>query len=177
MPPPMLGVEYARTMADYNRWMNERLYSVCAQLDDGARKRDAHAFFGSIHGTLNHLLLGDRLWLGRFLRRPFEIRSLDQELYADFEELCREREATDAEIIEWADSLSSSTLAAPFSFTSFVNPREHTYPLWALVVHFFNHQTHHRGQLTTLLSQNGMDPGVTDLMWLPGLAISGGPAA
>jgi len=75
----------------------------------------------------------------------------------------------DLRIIDWADSLSDQALAAPFSYVSVVNPARRTCTLWILVTHFFNHQTHHRGQLTTLLSQCGVDYGTTDLIWLPDL--------
>src|SRR2546422_1213467 len=86
-----------RTMARYNRWMNERVYERCEKLPDAERKTDRGAFFRSIHGTLNHLLLGDRLWLSRFLSREFRVSTLADELYADFAELRRERAKTDAE--------------------------------------------------------------------------------
>lgn len=161
--------DYCSTMAAYNEWMNRRLYDVCARVPEAERRRDRKAFFRSIHGTLNHGLLADRIWLGRFLDRPFGAGPLDRELCADFDELRREREKTDAEILAWARGLTAAALAAPLRFTSIVKRAEHVYPLWACVVHFFNHQTHHRGQLTTLLSQCGEDYGVTDLMWLPGL--------
>ena len=164
----MESLDYCLTMARYNRWMNERLYRVCGEVPDSERKQDRGAFFRSIHGTLNHLLLGDRIWMGRFKGHPFEVRSLDQELYGDFEELRREREETDGEILDWVAGLSAAELAAPFSFRSIVQAGEHVYPLWVLVVHFFNHQTHHRGQLTALLAQVGCDYGVTDLISLPG---------
>ena len=141
-----------RTMARYNRWMNERVYERCEKLPDAERKTDRGAFFRSIHGTLNHLLLGDRLWLSRFLSREFRVSTLADELYADFAELRRERAKTDAEILEWVETLD-----------------EGSFPLWFAVQHFFNHQTHHRGQVTTLLMQAGVDPGVTDLLWLPGM--------
>lgn len=161
--------EHARTLAQYNRWMNQRLYEVCGTLSDADRKEDRAAFFSSIHGTLNHLLLGDRLWMGRFTLKPFPVESLDQELYADWKELCRERGLTDNDIIEWAENLTDTDLGASLEFNVMVDKSRRTCPLWILVTHFFNHQTHHRGQLTTLLSQAGADPGVTDLMWLPGL--------
>jgi len=154
-------------MAQYNRWMNERLYECCAQLSDEERKRDVGAFFKSIHSTLNHLLLGDRIWFGRFTGKPFIITSLAEELYADFRELRTERASTDKAIIEWADSLIAEDFTRELSYTSVVNPKLRRYPFWFAVTHFFNHQTHHRGQLTTLLSQRGLDPGVTDLIWLP----------
>ena len=165
----MLALDTFRTMAQYNRWMNERLYAVCAQIPDSERKRDRGAFFKSIHGTLNHLLLGDRLWLGRFVDRPFRVDSLDQELYADFDELRVQRESTDADILDFSASLDEQALARDFKFTTVVNPGEHVFPFRHVLLHFFNHQTHHRGQVTTLIKQAGYEPGVTDLMWLPGV--------
>lgn len=164
----MISVEHARAMARYNRWMNERLYDCCAGLSDAERKRDAGAFFRSIHGTLNHLLLADRIWMGRFTGRPFPAKSLDQELYADFDELRAERAATDAAITQWVDGLTEADLAGELAYTGMTNPAPRRCPLWFAVTHFFNHQTHHRGQLTTLLFQRGIDPGVTDLIALPG---------
>jgi uncharacterized damage-inducible protein DinB len=156
--------------------MNDKLYAAAATLSDAERKRDRRAFFGSVHGTLNHLLLTDRAWLGRFTRDPALATSLDaagqpipytgrldQELYADFALLRRERARTDAAITTWVASLDAARLTAPLSYrTSKGEPHEH--PLWWAVSHFFNHQTHHRGQVTTLLTQLGRDPGVTDLV-------------
>lgn len=170
-----LAAQY-QAFARYNTWMNTRLYELCATLSDEDRKRDLGAFFRSVHGTLNHLLLTDRGWLGRFTRDSALVESrdadgnpiaptgrLDQELYADFGLLRKERVRTDASIEAWADSLDDARLAAPFRYrTSAGQPYEH--PLWWAVTHFFNHQTHHRGQLTTLLKQLGHDPGVTDLV-------------
>jgi len=157
----------AQAMAQYNRWMNERLYECCARLPDRERKRDAGAFFKSIHGTLNHLLLGDKVWMGRFTGKPFAFTSLAQELHADFDELRAERASVDKAIIDWAKALSDEDFSRELSYTSAVKPQPRRYPFWLAVAHFFNHQTHHRGQLTTLLSQRGIDPGVTDLIWLP----------
>ncbi|HET9653148.1 MAG TPA: DinB family protein [Usitatibacter sp.] len=162
----MIGVEYARMMARYNRWMNERLYECCARLADEQRKRDTGAFFRSIHGTLNHLLLGDRVWLGRFVGPEFRPKSLAEELYADFTELRAERAKTDDAIDAWVATLSDAGLRGDLTYTSIVNPAPRRYPMGVAVAHFFNHQTHHRGQLTALLMQQGIDPGVTDLIWL-----------
>lgn len=167
-----------RALARYNRWMNDRLYTVCATLPDEDRKRDRGAFFHSIHGTLNHLLLTDRAWLGRLTGDPHQAVSLDadgrpiafsgrldQELYADFAALRRERVRTDAAIEAWVAGLDAGRLAAPIRYRTTAGVAcEH--PLWWAVSHFFNHQTHHRGQVTTLLSQLGHDPGVTDLIAL-----------
>jgi len=165
----VLALDTFRTYARYNRWMNERLYAVCAEIPDEERKRDRGAFFGSIHGTFNHLLLGDRLWMGRFVDEPFAIESLDQELYADFDELRTERARTDEDIIAFSESLDEEALARDFRFETLVNPGEHVFPFRHVLLHFFNHQTHHRGQATTLIKQAGYEPGVTDLMWLPGV--------
>ena len=159
----------AQTMARYSQWMNERVYECCARLSDDERKRDVGAFFKSIHGTLNHLLLGDRIWLGRFTGKPFAITSLAQELYSDFSELRSERTLTDAATVGWARALTTEDFTRELTYTSVVNPKPRRYPFWFAVTHFFNHQTHHRGQLTTLLAQRGLDPGVTDLIWLPEL--------
>jgi uncharacterized damage-inducible protein DinB len=167
-----------RALARYNRWMNDRIYAVCAALPDEDRKRDRGAFFRSIHGTLNHLLLTDRAWLGRLTGDPRQAAfqdaagqpivftgRLDQELYADFDLLRRERTQTDGVIETWVETLDPERLAAPIRYRTTAGVAcEH--PLWWAVSHFFNHQTHHRGQVTTLLVQLGQDPGVTDLIAL-----------
>jgi len=165
----MMSAEWLGAMARYNRWMNDKLYALVAGLGDEARKRDSGAFFKSIHGTLNHLLLTDRVWLARFkgVSAPDGfmgpgIRSLEQELYADFEELRRERALTDDELSGWVAELTPERLAAPLVFMRRGHRLEA--PLWGSVAHLFNHQTHHRGQITTLLSQQGHDPRVTDLV-------------
>jgi uncharacterized damage-inducible protein DinB len=173
----MLADHYS-ALAHYNTWMNERLYGVCATLPDAERTRDRGAFFRSIHGTLNHLLLTDRAWLGRFTGDPAIAESrdaagmpipfsgrLDQELYADFDLLRRERAQTDAAIEAWVADLDEERLGAQIAYRSSKGER-HAHPLWWAVLHFFNHQTHHRGQVTTLLTQLGHDPGVTDLILL-----------
>jgi uncharacterized damage-inducible protein DinB len=161
---PAMSPEWLAALARYNRWMNDKLYEVSASLSDEARKRDVGAFFKSIHGTLNHLLLGDRIWLARFkgVSPPAGILTLDQELYADFEDLRRERALTDDELSAWVAGLSHEQLAATLSFMRRGQLQES--PLWWSALHVFNHQTHHRGQVTTLLMQQGVDPGATDLV-------------
>lgn len=161
----MMESEYPRLMAAYNRAINERLYAACEKLPDDERRRDRRAFFRSIHGTLNHLLLTDRLWFGGFTGQPVRFSSLDEELCRNFDELCRERSITDANICEWAKTLTAAELAAPLKSGS----KEMSHPLWVFVAHFFNHQAHHRGQVSALLSQAGVDYGVTDLPWVPGV--------
>lgn len=164
----MMSPEWLSASARYNRWMNENLYGLAATLSDEARKRDQGAFFKSIHGTFNHLLVADRVWLGRFKGvQPADgfmapgVRSLDQELFADFAELRQQRALTDAELSAWASELTPERLAAPLVY---LRAGQHIeVPLWWPVAQVFNHQAHHRGQITTLLMQQGCDPGVTDL--------------
>jgi uncharacterized damage-inducible protein DinB len=167
-------VEHYAVMARYNAWMNRKLYAAAATLTDEERRRDLGAFFHSLHGTLNHLVLTDRAWLVRFTRDPSLLRSLDgtmpefsgrldQELYSDFATLRRERDKTDADIVGWTRSLTAEALVAPIAYYSVAYERNYEHPLWWAVSHFFNHQTHHRGQATTLLLQLGRDPGTTDL--------------
>jgi uncharacterized damage-inducible protein DinB len=161
--------KYYQTMAEYNHWMNQKLYAICAEIPDTKRKENLGAFFQSIHGTLNHLLFGDRAWMSRFTQQPFSAK-IGQELYANFDELRGQRELTDQQILAWSKTLTSEWLAQPFEYTSSVDGKTRILPTWVLVTHMFNHQTHHRGQLTTLLNQLGYDPGVTDLPWLPTLS-------
>jgi uncharacterized damage-inducible protein DinB len=166
---PMMSPEWLSALARYNRWMNEKLYGLAATLSDEARKRDGGAFFKSIHGTFNHLLVADKIWLARFtgasvpegFMGPGGIRSLDQELYADFDDLRRQRALVDDELSACMAGLTHERLSASLVYMRLGKKQES--PLWWAVSHVFNHQTHHRGQITTLLTQQGCDPGVTDL--------------
>ena len=169
-----------RWLARYNSWFNARLYDACERLGDEERKRDRGAFFGSIHGTLNHLLWGDRLWLARFAAQEgvaagaFADGLLDLPagalhatvLYEDWGELRTQRARLDAAIEQWlADAPADFPLRTMgYSNTKGVQ-REHS--MWMGLTHFFNHQAHHRGQVTTLLAQAGIDPGLTDLIAVP----------
>lgn len=159
---------HAETMAEYNHWMNLKLYAVCAEISDEQRRQDRGAFFKSIHGTLNHILVGDRIWMGRFTGNTY-IATLGQELYSNFNELRQQRELTDQQILEWLQQLTDERLSQPLRYRSAADGIERVFPHWLLVVHLFNHQTHHRGQITTLLNQLGYNPGVTDLPWMPTL--------
>jgi len=159
--------EHANVMARYNQWMNDNLYAVCADVPDAERKADRGLFFSSIHGTLNHLLLADKLWLGRFTHEPFEVSGLDQELFAEFDALREARIATDRLILDWTTGLTEAGLASDLEYQRASNPEPRCCPLWIAVAHFFNHQTHHRGQVTAALSQLGRDYGTTDLVNSP----------
>ena len=165
--------DQVRGFAQYNLAMNQGLFDRIAGLGDAERKRDMAAFFGSIHGTLNHILLADRIWLGRFaaafpampsLQGGTFVRSftsLREELYDDFAELRAQRQLTDGVIAELAEELTDDVLAGSMSYRN--SQGEHReQKVWIVVAHLFNHQTHHRGQITTLLNQLGHDSGVTD---------------
>lgn len=156
-------------MAEYNYWMNQQLYAVCAEMTDEQRKQNLGAFFKSIHGTLNHLLYGDQVWMGRFTQQPLAGQVIGQELYADFVDLRAAREQMDNQILDWSRQLEPQWLSQPFTYTSNVDQQQRILPTWVLVTHMFNHQTHHRGQVTTLITQLGYEPGITDLPWLPSL--------
>ena len=156
-------------MARYNRWMNERLMTTCSQLTDAERKRHRGAPFGSIHGLWNHLLLCDRAWLCRFEGTPVPFSRLDEEVCTDWDELLRARAQTDDAIDAYVVSLTEEKLASTLRFVSLSNPTPRELPLWIAVGHLFNHQTHHRGQITALMEQAGLDCGVTDLAAMPEL--------
>lgn len=165
----MYTIELFRMQAEYNRWMNERLYSVCAGMSEAERKRDLGAFFRSIHGTLNHLLLADCVWLGRLKKRTFPAISLGQELYADFDELRAQRAETDTALADLVQGLRLDDLAGMVRYTSIASGKASALPRGVVLTHVFNHQTHHRGQVTALISRLGYDVGVTDLIRLPGI--------
>ncbi|MGH7002668.1 MAG: DinB family protein, partial [Alphaproteobacteria bacterium] len=164
----MITPDYARTLAAYNRWMNGTVYAAAARLSDAERKRDLGAFFKSLHGTLNHILVGDRMWMGRLTGQPVSFPSLAHELCAGFDELRRERAVTDDAIDAFVETLTPERNAGPLRYRTAINPRNAAFPFGFVLTHFFNHQTHHRGQATTLLMQLGVDPGLTDLLYLPG---------
>lgn len=163
----MFTGSYALLMAEYNRWMNERLYALCAGLSDEELKRDRGAFFRSIQGTLDHILWGDRAWLARFNGRTYPTGPVGVLLYDAFADLHAARAAMDQDILEWARTATPEWLNEPTTWTSKLYGFTQTQPRWVLVTQMFNHQTHHRGQATTLLKQIGIDPGITDLPLLP----------
>jgi uncharacterized damage-inducible protein DinB len=141
-----------RMFAGYNAWCNERLYEATAQISDADYRADRGAHFGSLHGTLNHLLVGDRIWMRRFTARGEVPPSLDAILYHDFSELRAARRAEDAHINNYITNLSERDLSKPIRYRTFVNPQDIEQILAPALDHFFNHQTHHRGQAHALIS-------------------------
>ncbi|HLK89392.1 MAG TPA: DinB family protein [Polyangia bacterium] len=158
---------YALLMAEYNRWMNEKVYAAAATLTDEERKRDRGAFFKSIHATLNHLLTVDGSWLGRFNGKSYPGAPLGESLHHDFAALRAARAAMDGEILSWARAVSPEALAEPMTWTAKLYGFTQTHPRWVQVVQMFNHQTHHRGQVHAMLTAAGLDVGPTDLPMMP----------
>ncbi len=165
----MIDVAYVQRMARYNRWQNENLYGVSDRLSDAERRRERGAFFGSIHKTLSHLVWGDGIWMSRFTDVPRPPGGIPESvsLHADWDALKTARQSTDGAILAWADRLHDGWLAGDHSWFSMAVRRDVSKPRWELVVHFFNHQTHHRGQVHAMLTQAGGRPGDTDLFVMP----------
>ncbi|MEA1674501.1 DinB family protein [Nitrospirillum sp. BR 11163] len=164
-------------LAQYNAWMNAKVLEAAARLPAEALTTDRGAFFHSILGTLNHLMVGDLLWLRRFRTHPAGYTTLDpvmdlpvptrlnEDLYPDLASLAADRQTMDAAISRWAACVRPCDLNHVLAYTSSAG-KTCARRFGDLIVHFFNHQTHHRGQATTLLTQAGQDVGVTDLVAL-----------
>ena len=165
----MIDSSYVQRLARYNRWQNENLYGVADALSDAERRRERGAFFGSIHGTLSHLLWADGIWMSRFAGTPRPAGGIPESvsLYSDWGELKRERAAFDGVIVDWADKLDDDTVAGDLTWFSGAIKAEVSRPKWLLLTHMFNHQTHHRGQVHCMLTQAGGKPGDTDLFIMP----------
>ena len=166
----MITTAHVRMMARYNHWQNQSLYAGADRLPDSERRRDQGAFFGSIHGTLCHLVFGDQAWLHRFAGTPApKVKSIGESAtaIAGWDELKRERVAFDAIIQRWADTLDAAWLEGDLTWYSGAMQRDVTKPKWVLVVHMFNHQTHHRGQVHCMLTQAGVKPDDTDIPFMP----------
>ena len=156
---------YVRTMAEYNAEMNRRLYDASARISDQERRKDRGAFWGSLHGTLSHLLWGDQMWMSRFdgWPKPAVIQKDSATLVADFDELRRSRVDADKRISSWAGGVTGAWLADDMVWFSSSAQREMRSPRSFAVTHFFNHQTHHRGQAHALVTACGEKTGDTDL--------------
>ena len=141
-----------RMLGRYNEWANRRMYDAAAALSDGQYRADRGAAFQSVHGTLNHLLGTDRIWMKRFTREGEAPDRVDAILFDDLCDLRVAREAEDGRIRRYVDSLSEAALAATFSYRRVTTPELFTQPIAPALLHLFNHQTHHRGQVHCLLT-------------------------
>jgi uncharacterized damage-inducible protein DinB len=162
---PMITPAYVRTMAAYNAEMNRRLYGAAKGLSEAERRVGKGAFWSSIHGTLVHILWGDHQWMSRFDNWPrpaTPIKESDR-FTEGFAELCAAREKADADISAWAGKVDQKWLDEDLVWFSGAAQREIRAPKRLLVTHFFNHQTHHRGQAHALITAAGGQTGDTDL--------------
>lgn len=140
-------------MAGYNAWSNARLYEAVAELSDADYRADLGAFFKSIHGTLNHVLVGDQIWMSRFTGEGPVPKALDEILYDDFAGLRAARGREDERISAFADGLDEAAIKGRINYARASSPDRIEQPLGPALSHFFNHQTHHRGQVHTLLTR------------------------
>jgi uncharacterized damage-inducible protein DinB len=154
---------YFQMFAGYNAWANHRLHAACAMLDEADYKAERGAFFGSIHGALNHLIVTDRMWLARLRGEALAPHGLDAVIFHDLATLREARSHEDAALSSHVAALTDDQLAGPFRWMRIADGAVVTQPLWAALAHIFNHQTHHRGQVHGLLSQAGIDPPSLDL--------------
>ncbi len=161
-------IEHFRLLAGFNRWANGRIYDAAAALSEADYlKTRACAFFGSIHGTLNHLLLLDLLWFGRLAAAVPAISRLDEILYDDFASLRAAREAEDARIVELLRGMSEADLTKDCRFTLISEPGERAMQPHLMLATVFIHQTHHRGQVHAMLKVVGAGPPALDLINYP----------
>jgi uncharacterized damage-inducible protein DinB len=156
---------YVRTMAAYNAEMNRRLFDAAGRISDAERRRDRGAFWGSLHGTLCHLVWGDLMWMARFddWAKPDVAQKASAGLIEGFDELRRKRIDVDEGISRWAARVTDDWLAEDQVWFSASVQKELHQPRSFLVTHFFNHQTHHRGQAHALITACGEKTGDTDL--------------
>ncbi len=152
-------------MARFNAWVNGRVYDCAAGLADEAYRKDRGAFFGSIHNTLNHLLVVDRLWTRRIEGVDHGVRALDEILYDDFEGLRAARIEEDGHLIALVDGLSADALRAPVRYTRIIGPGPQETRCDHILITLFNHQTHHRGQVHAMLTQAGVAPPPLDVVY------------
>jgi uncharacterized damage-inducible protein DinB len=151
-------------MAGYNAWANARVYEAAAGLSDSQYRADRGAFFKSVHGTLNHLLATDRIWLRRFSGEGDAPTSLDVILFDTLDDLRSARVAEDRRIVAYVEALTEEDLDGAVSYRTITNPVTITQPLGPALAHLFNHQTHHRGQVHGLLTGLGLAAPSLDLI-------------
>jgi len=152
-------------MAAYNRWANARIYAEASDLSEDEFNRNTGAFFGSAAGTLNHILVADRIWLKRFTGEGEAPAPLDTVLFPVFEALRLARAAEDERIVSWVSGLSREALSGRFTYMTVTDMRTVSQRLAPVLAHFFNHQTHHRGQAHMILTVLGRPSLQLDLIY------------
>jgi uncharacterized damage-inducible protein DinB len=145
-------VAHYRMFGRYNAWANSRLYDATARLSPEQYRADRGAFFKSVHGTLNHLLVTDRIWMHRFTGAGDTPNRLDAILFESFDGLRAAREAEDRRIVDFVDGLDDGRIAGTIKYRRVSTPEEFEQQLAPALAHWFNHQTHHRGHVHALLT-------------------------
>ncbi len=164
----MITPAYCQTMARYNAWQNQSLFQAAAGLSEAAREEDRGAFFGSIRATLSHLMWGDLMWMARFDGGEAPGGSITgSPAMFDWATMWVERPKLDARIAGWSWMVTEDDLAGDLSWHSFALGRDMSKPYALCVVHLFNHQAHHRGQVHAMLTAVGAKPDDTDLPFMP----------
>jgi uncharacterized damage-inducible protein DinB len=151
--------------AAYNQWANALLYDAAKLLPDEDYRLDRGAFFGSVHGTLNHILVADRIWMKRFTGEGDAPKRLDAIICGDLQKLSIERRREDQRIADWLDHIDAKALSGRFTYTAIVDMRTISQRIAPALAHFFNHQTHHRGQTHALLTGFGLEAPSLDLVY------------
>ncbi|MDX1581466.1 MAG: DinB family protein [Alphaproteobacteria bacterium] len=157
--------DHFKRFANYNTWANARLYDAATALTDFERKRDVKGYFKSLHGSLNHILVADRIWLQRLTGEGSAPKALDEILFEKFEALREAREAEDKRIIGYVAGLKTSDFEETVDYRN-TKGEAKSLPRGVILAHLFNHQTHHRGQATHILRQLGVaEPPALDLLY------------
>lgn len=156
-------------MALYNQWMTQKLYAATISLSEEELKKDRSAFFKSIHSTMNHILWGDIRWISRFTGTQYPIKDgeMGVDLFESYSQLQAEHEKMAQHIITWSKTLNDEQVSGDLSWVPAWGGDVITKPFWLCITHLFNHQTHHRGQITQMLKPMGIDVGDTDLPLMP----------
>lgn len=167
----MTPADHYRMFGRYNAWANRQLYEAVARLTTEQYRADRGAFFKSVHGTLNHLLVTDRIWMQRFTGEGDAPDRLDAILFETFDELRAAREAEDRRIVDFVEKLDDGRIAGTIRYRRVSSPEEFEQQLAPALAHWFNHQTHHRGQVHALLTGLVGEAPALDLLFFQRLVV------
>lgn len=162
--------------AGYNAWANARLFSAAARLTDAQYRTDKGAFFGSLHGTLNHLLATDMVWMKRFTGEGEAPGRLDAIVHDELAQLDAARRGMDVHIVQYVQGLDDASLAGTITYRRVSTPEVEVQRLAPALAHWFNHQTHHRGQAHAILTSLGHEGPELDLLFYQRLVARGAEA-
>ena len=169
----MTLLAHYRMFGRYNAWANTRLYDAAARLDGEQYRADRGAFFKSVHGTLNHLLATDRIWMQRFTGAGTAPERLDAILFETLDELRAARDVEDRRIVDFVDGLDDARIAGSIRYRRVSTPEVFEQPLAPALAHWFNHQTHHRGQAHMILTSLAKKAPELDLLYYQRLVEAG----